>query len=207
MKTTDVLRVSTAWLTEGDENTKLSLVNSATTPSSSEPLAIRFRLQYADVETFVEKYARNISEHSMFVASLDPPAEGTVVRLELSISGGQPILRGEGEVTQCFAFDPERPLDPSGMTVRFRRMDEEGQRLMARVLAFKARTEKKTPEAAQTAASPVLPSDAPSAVTPKLLDEELAELLRRKPASSVTPTDAKEKLQELLDRRLRSPKT
>ena len=73
-------------------------MSTASAPASPTLVSIRFRLQYPDVETFIAKYAVNISEGGMFIASMDAPPVGTVVRFELSIAGGLSILHGEGEV-------------------------------------------------------------------------------------------------------------
>lgn len=112
-----------------------------TTPSaqaSSNLVAIRFRLQYPDVETFVAKYATNISAGGIFLASLDPPEVGTLVRFELIIGDSQTLMHGEGEVVWTAPFDPMNPMAVCGMSLRFVRLDEEGQQIVAQVLQYKA---------------------------------------------------------------------
>jgi uncharacterized protein (TIGR02266 family) len=101
-------------------------------------IAIRFRLQYPDVETFIAKYAANISEGGIFIASMDPPEVGALVRFELSIAGGLTLLHGEGDVVWTTPFDPLRPMAACGMSLRLQRVDADGQALIARVLAYKA---------------------------------------------------------------------
>ncbi len=101
-------------------------------------IAIRFRLQYPDVETFIAKYAANISEGGIFIASMDPPEVGALVRFELSIAGGLTLLHGEGDVVWTTPFDPMRPMAACGMSLRLQRVDADGQTLIARVLAYKA---------------------------------------------------------------------
>ncbi|HND11923.1 MAG TPA: TIGR02266 family protein [Pseudomonadota bacterium] len=113
-------------------------MNSASESAQPDVIAIRFRLQYPDVDTFVAKYAVNISEGGIFIASMDPPAVGSIVRFELSIAGGQPILRGEGQVVWNAPFDPLRPMDTCGMSLRFLRMDADGVALIRRVLSYKS---------------------------------------------------------------------
>lgn len=131
-------------------------MNPASAPAKPDVIAIRFRLQYPDVDTFVAKYAANISEGGIFIASMEPPAVGTTVRFELSIAGGQPILRGEGEVVWNAPFDPLRPMDASGMSIRFQRLDADGVALIRRVLAFKT----ENPELFVTAAPDPYATDA-----------------------------------------------
>jgi molecular chaperone DnaK len=125
-------------LTQDESEQILWLVTIASASAQPDVVSIRFRLQYPDVETFVAKYAVNISAGGIFIASMDPPPVGVIVRFELSIAGGQPILRGEGEVVWTVAFDPMQPMATCGMSIRFQRVDAEGQLLIQRVLAYQA---------------------------------------------------------------------
>ena len=187
-------------------------------PPLSDILTIRCRLQYPDGQTFIAKYGVNVSADSIFIAMQEPSPVGRQVRFELLIADGQSILRGEGDVTCRYSFDPHRPLDPCGMTVRFRRLDQNGITLVRRVLAFRADFSGVTAEdptletaaqntAAHNAAAETETAARPSSSTPKLLDEQLAELLKPSVPSSVTPMEVKDKLQDLLDRRLRLTKS
>ena len=116
----------------------LWLVTTASAPMQPNVIAIPFRLQYPDVETFIAKYAVNISEGGIFIASMDPPEVGALVRFELSIAGGLTLLHGEGDVVWTTPFDPMRPMAACGMSLRLQRVDADGQALIARVLAYKA---------------------------------------------------------------------
>lgn len=124
-------------MTAGRWEQILALVNPASAPAQPDVIAIRFRLQYPDVETFVAKYAVNISEGGMFIASMEPPSVGSIVRFELSIAGGELVLRGEGEVVWVAPFDPLRPMDACGMSLRFQRMDADSMAMVRRVLSYK----------------------------------------------------------------------
>jgi len=213
-------------LTEGASEQILWLVTTASDSAQPDVVSIRFRLQYPDVETFVAKYAVNISAGGMFIASMDPPPVGVIVRFELSIAGGLPILRGEGEVVWIVAFDPMQPMATCGMSLRFQRVDADGQALIQRVLTYQAahpeQFVKDAPDPyASVAYRPRPPSHvplpSPSARSPETtetapppssdVDGELADLLKPRAASAVTPADASRKLAELLDRRLRPSRT
>ena len=113
-------------------------MTTASAQASTNVVAIRFRLQYPDVETFIAKYATNISEGGIFLASLDPPEVGSQVRFELIIADSLTLLHGEGEVVWIAPFDPMNPMAVCGMSLRFSRLDAEGQQLIARVLQYKA---------------------------------------------------------------------
>lgn len=159
-------------------------MTTASAHASSNVVAIRFRLQYPDVETFIAKYATNISEGGIFLASMDPPEVGSIVRFELLIGDSLTLMHGEGEVVWTSPFDPMNPMAVCGMSLRLDRLDEEGQQLIAKVLQYKAshpeRFVKPAPDPYASVAyrpqppthlvqppSPVQPAVSPPAPTPE----------------------------------------
>ncbi len=98
---------------------------------------MRIRLKYPDVETFVEKYAPNISEGGMFIQSRAPQPVGTLLRFELMLQDGTPLLKGEGHVIWVKEYDAAHPTRVHGMGVRFEALDAASQLMIARVVASK----------------------------------------------------------------------
>jgi uncharacterized protein (TIGR02266 family) len=116
---------------------------------------MRIKLKYPDVETFIQKYAVNISRGGIFIATKTPKPVGTALRFEFLLANsdaGQSIIRGEGQVQWTREFDPQQPNKAHGMGVRFLRLDEESQAIVDRALAWRAQQ-----------AAPRVASDAPSA--------------------------------------------
>src|SRR5688572_23925847 len=92
-------------------------------PETGGPAQMRIRLKYADVQTFVEKFAPNVSRQGIFIASRTPKPVGTAVRFELLLSDGKSrLLKGEGVVTWVREFDEKNPTRPHGMGVKFSRL-------------------------------------------------------------------------------------
>src|SRR5688572_8348223 len=95
---------------------------------------VRLRLRYPDVDTFVEKFAPNVSRGGLFLASKTPRAVGETFRFEVSLKDGKPVLAGEGKVTWIKQFDPDQPLKPHGMGVQFIRIDQASKALLDRIM-------------------------------------------------------------------------
>lgn len=108
--------------------------------SKSDPLSdvFRVRLRYQDVDTFVQKYAPNVSRGGLFLASRHPRAVGDVFRFDVTLGDGSTVLSGEGRVTWVKQFDPEAPTKPHGMGVQFVKVDRGSRPILDRILAFKA---------------------------------------------------------------------
>jgi uncharacterized protein (TIGR02266 family) len=84
---------------------------------------VRVRLRYPDLETFVEKYAPNVTRGGIFLASREPRPVGEVLRFEVLLRQGGPVLSGEGRVTWVKEFNPAEPHRPYGMGVQFLYVD------------------------------------------------------------------------------------
>ncbi|MDY0002733.1 MAG: TIGR02266 family protein, partial [Polyangia bacterium] len=98
---------------------------------------MRFRLTYPDVETFIEKYAANVSKGGIFLVSRSPKPVGTLLRFEMLLSDSTPLIRGEGKVVWVKEFDATNPGKPHGMGVKFTRMDSATKAMIERLVAFK----------------------------------------------------------------------
>lgn len=109
-------------------------------------LAIRFQLQYGEVDAFVRGYAVSLSPAGMFIASREPPAVGTTLQFEVVLADGRPVLRGEGQVVWttdgsaaeqgAAAAGDSVPL--CGFGLRFGRLTAPSRAVVAQVLAYKA---------------------------------------------------------------------
>lgn len=119
-------------------------------PAQGE-LAIRFQLQYGDVEAFVRGYAVNLSAAGMFIAAREPPAIGTTLQFAVVLADEQPLLRGEGQVV--WTADPAAPAAAPaaavttaapggaplcGFGLRFGRLTAASRAVVEKVLAYKA---------------------------------------------------------------------
>lgn len=105
-------------------------------PTSPEP--VRVRLRYAAFETFIDKFAPNVTRGGVFLASRTPRPVGEVFAFEVLLAGGEVALAGEGKVTWVREFDPAAPQKPHGMGVQFLRLDAPSRDVVNRMLARKA---------------------------------------------------------------------
>ena len=105
---------------------------------SGPPAQMRIRLKYADVATFVERFASHVSRSGIFIASRVPKPVGTTVRFEFLLADGKTkLIKGEGTVSWVREFDGENPLGPHGMGLRFARLDADSRQMVDRIVAFK----------------------------------------------------------------------
>jgi uncharacterized protein (TIGR02266 family) len=114
------------------------------------PVSIRIRLKYPDLDTFIEKYAANISQGGMFIQSRAPQPVGTTLRFEVLLADGSRLLKGEGKVIWVREYDAGQPTKVHGMGVKFLELDDESQSVVSLVLAHKGgRLERKKKSATQ----------------------------------------------------------
>ena len=85
---------------------------------------IRVRLRYAAFDTFIEKFAPNVTRGGVFLASRTPPPVGTTFAFEIQLAGGEVALAGDGKVIWVKPYDPAAPQKAHGMGVQFLRLDE-----------------------------------------------------------------------------------
>ena len=98
---------------------------------------VRIRLRYPDIETFIEKYAPNVTRGGIFLASRSPRAEGEIFRFEVQLATGAVALAGEGKVIWVKAYDPAEPQKPHGMGVQFVQIDPGSRETLSRILQAK----------------------------------------------------------------------
>jgi uncharacterized protein (TIGR02266 family) len=98
---------------------------------------VRVRLRYPDLDTFVEKYAPNVTRGGIFLASRTPRPVGEVLRFEVLLREGGPVLSGKGRVTWVKEFNPNEPHRPYGMGVQFVAVDPSTRPVLDRLLKRK----------------------------------------------------------------------
>jgi uncharacterized protein (TIGR02266 family) len=108
-----------------------------TVPSQSDQV-VRVRLRYPDLDTFVEKYAPNVTRGGIFLASREPRPVGEVIRFEVLLRLGSPVLSGRGRVAWVKEFNPAEPHRPYGMGVQFLDIDAPAREVLEKLLERKA---------------------------------------------------------------------
>ena len=91
--------------------------------------ARQIELRFEEFGDFVTEYSKDLSLAGMFLHTSKPHPPGSSFQFEFQIEGGQPLIRGVGEVV--WIRDPERTEDePPGMGIRFISLDTNGQKLV-----------------------------------------------------------------------------
>jgi len=98
---------------------------------------VRVRLRYPDLDTFVERFAANVTRGGVFIASRAPRPAGDQFAFEIQIATGHVALAGEGKVIWVKEFNPAEPTKPHGMGVQFVSLSAPSRALLQRMLTLK----------------------------------------------------------------------
>ncbi len=140
-------------------------------PAPRIDLERKISLRFPHFQGFLTEYSSNISITGMFIQSNDPQPPGTILDFEFNLIDGLKLIRGTGEVIWVRLVD-EGPELPTGMGLRFLRLDAESRRLIrwavekqidegTELFELKRRpAEDRFPEQVRP---PAAPDDAPSA--------------------------------------------
>jgi molecular chaperone DnaK len=107
-------------------------------PNEPSPSLVRIYLRYPDEESFITRFAANVTRGGVFLASRKPRPVGDIIRFEISLAQGPPLLYGLGKVTWVREFNPAEPHRAHGMGVQFTGLDPKCQDLLERLLERKS---------------------------------------------------------------------
>jgi molecular chaperone DnaK len=98
---------------------------------------VRVRLRYPDLDTFVERFAPNVTRGGVFIASRSPRPVGDHFAFEIQIATGHVALAGEGKVIWIKEYSAAEPNKAHGMGVQFVSLSAPSRALLQRMLALK----------------------------------------------------------------------
>jgi hypothetical protein len=138
----------------------LSLVPDETRPF----VAIRSLRPYDTEEAFLAQERDTLSRTAVTLIGAPSRPRGVVIRFELTLRDGAPLIRGEGRV---LSFEPADEKGPSSLTLRFTRLDAKSKALVDRAAALREKTgtEPPVPEAHDTSPPGADGADDPFAST------------------------------------------
>ena len=99
------------------------------------PIALRIKLRFRKLDTFVSKFATNISSNGMFISSRKPKEMGTLLRFELRLADDSTVIAGQGKVAWVRAYDPQHPKRPHGMGIEFTTLSQKSRELICHIVA------------------------------------------------------------------------
>ncbi|MEZ4272423.1 MAG: TIGR02266 family protein [Myxococcota bacterium] len=89
---------------------------------------LRVKLKYHERQTFVERFAQNISRTGIFIRAKEPVATGTQVRFEYLLGNDTRVLRGLGVVRwRREASESSAEDKPPGMGIEFIDLDADSE--------------------------------------------------------------------------------
>lgn len=101
------------------------------------PNAVRIRLRHADLGTFIEKFAPNVTRGGVFLATRNQHPVGSTIGFEIQLATGQVALAGEGTVTWVREWHADEPHRAHGMGVRFTSIEAATRPVLASLLRAK----------------------------------------------------------------------
>lgn len=136
--------------------------------TTAKPVAIRITRPYQTEDEFFAAELETISRTGVMLVGAQQRPEGVVLRFELTLANGAPLIRGEGRVV---GYKPNAMGGEPGLSLRFTRLDSKSKSLVDRVGALRdARRSMPppAPSANEIASAPKLeaPAAAPSSSDP-----------------------------------------
>ncbi|HRC54732.1 MAG TPA: hypothetical protein PKU97_02365, partial [Kofleriaceae bacterium] len=100
-------------------------------------MTLRVKLRYADLSSFIEKFAVNVGRVGMFLPTRALQPVGTELRFELRLLDDQVALAGMGRVYSVHEPAVGDAQAAHGMAIEFQRMTRESRDLVMQILEFR----------------------------------------------------------------------
>ena len=101
--------------------------------------ALRVKVRYPDVETFVERFAVNVGRSGLFIPTPTPKPIGSEVRFEVRLADDRAVLIGQGLVRWIREPAPERSRATTGMAIELQRVSRASRDVLMRMLQVRKR--------------------------------------------------------------------
>ncbi|HEY0250579.1 MAG TPA: hypothetical protein VGC41_03590, partial [Kofleriaceae bacterium] len=100
----------------------------------AQPVVLRIKLRYDDVDAMVQRFAPNVGKNGLFLPTKSIQPVGTEIKFELRLSNDQPVLVGLGKVKAAKAPDPANPRAAFGLAIELMRVTREGREVIIRMI-------------------------------------------------------------------------
>ena len=131
--------------------------------TAKPPVAIRITRPYQTEDEFVAAELDTISRTGVVLVGAQQRPEGVVLRFELTLASGAPLLRGEGRV---IGYKPNVVGSEGGLALRFTRLDSKSKGLVDRVGAMREQRRSLAPPPPPSARQAEEPPPPPPPPTP-----------------------------------------
>ena len=112
----------------------MSLLYSERVSAGKPPVAIRITRPYQNEEELLQHELDTISRTGVVLVGAQSRPEGVILRFELTLATGTPVLRGEGRVT---GYKAAVIGSEPGLAVRFTRLDSKSKALVDKVATMR----------------------------------------------------------------------
>jgi uncharacterized protein (TIGR02266 family) len=96
-------------------------------------LSLKIRYKSATLEDFIERYSIDISRGGVFIKAKKPLAVGTLLKFEFMLQDQSTLIHGVGRVVWRRDQSEADPHNPSGMGIKFIKMDPESRSVVQRI--------------------------------------------------------------------------
>ncbi|WP_394821103.1 hypothetical protein [Pendulispora albinea] len=129
-----------------------------------QPVAIRVTRPYSDEDEFLEHEIDTLTRTSVTLIGAQSRPQGVILRFEVMLASGMPLMRGEGRV---IAFKPNALDHLPGLTLRFTRLDKKTKALVDRAALIREERARAALDASMTeSVLPPPPAADPTPVPP-----------------------------------------
>ena len=97
-------------------------------------LSLKIRYKSATLEDFIERYSMDISGGGVFIKAKRPLAVGTLLKFEFVLQDQSTLIHGVGRVVWRREEAETDPNNPSGMGIKFIKMDPESRAVVQRIV-------------------------------------------------------------------------
>jgi uncharacterized protein (TIGR02266 family) len=96
-------------------------------------LSLKIRYKSATLEDFIERYSNDISRGGIFIKAKKPLAVGTLLKFEFILQDQSTLIHGVGRVVWRRDEAEADTDNPSGMGIKFIKMDPESRSIVQRI--------------------------------------------------------------------------
>ncbi len=96
-------------------------------------LSLKIRYRSATLEDFIERYSSDISSGGVFIKAKKPLAVGTLLKFEFMLKDQSTLIHGVGRVVWRRDESEADADNPSGMGIKFIKMDSESRAVVQRI--------------------------------------------------------------------------
>lgn len=107
------------------------------------PLSLLIQYRFDTLEDFLSEYSTDISMGGMFIRTVTPKDEGTLVYLQFYLRDGAKLIEGLGRVIRVNSAEPAGEDAVEGMGIEFINFDEDSMELIRQIVERNLSTSKK----------------------------------------------------------------